>query len=162
MNPRAIIAQIRFLREAETHGLDPLVCWEWKGAVNSNGYGRFVMKDRHLLAHRLSYEFFIGEIPSGHNVCHVCDNRPCVNPHHLWVGTQSENLNDAVTKGRMHRPDTRAELNGNKKLDWPRVAKIREMHAGGAKAYIIAIQMGVSPSTIGDIVKCKTWRTGNV
>lgn len=160
-NPSMIIAPIRFLKQAETNGLDHLSCWNWKGAQNSNGYGRFILKNKHVLAHRVSYEFFIGTIPDGMVVCHACDNRLCVNPHHLWIGSQSDNLKDAASKGRMHMPDTRAELNGNKKLTWPKVCEIRQMHEGGAKAYIIAKMFGVSPGTIGDIVKFKTWRNAD-
>lgn len=149
----------RFLRQTETHNFSEEKCWAWSGAVNSNGYGRFSMNNKFVLAHRVSYELFIGCIPDGKNVCHSCDNRLCVNPHHFWLGSQSENLKDAVSKGRMFRPNTTGENNGNRKLSADDVEKIRSMHDGGQKKYQIAELFGVSPSTIGDVISRKTWRT---
>jgi hypothetical protein len=133
-------------------------CWEWHGIVNSNGYARFSFKDKHVLAHRFSFELFVSAIPAGFVVCHSCDNRLCVNPHHLWLGTQADNLADAVAKGRMFRPDTRAEKNGNKKLTWKKVRAIREMAASGAKNHLIAKSFGVSNGTIGNVVNFETWK----
>lgn len=149
---------VRFLRQAETHGLSEDACWTWAGITNSNGYGRFSLKDNHRLAHRVAYELFVGPIPDGKNVCHSCDNRLCVNPHHLWLGSQSENLQDAVAKGRMVHPNTRGERNGNGKLKQADVDLIRAMFAGGQKKYRIAERFGVSPTTIADIIGGKTWR----
>jgi hypothetical protein len=133
-------------------------CWEWSGITNSNGYGRFSFKDVHRLAHRVSFEIFFGPIPQGMNVCHRCDNRLCVNPEHLWLGTQSENLRDAVSKGRLSQPDTAAEKNGNRRLDWEKVQAIRDMHRSGVKKYHIAGLFGVSPSTIANITNFETWK----
>lgn len=158
MDSRAILKPVRFLKQANTHGLDPEVCWAWTGAVNSNGYGRFIDKNRHVLAHRSSYEIFVGVIPEGMNVCHSCDNRLCVNPHHLWLGSQSENLKDAARKGRRFAPDTRGERNGNRRLSQADVERIRSMYAGGQRKFRIAQAYGVSPSTVTDIVSFKTWK----
>lgn len=133
-------------------------CWEWGSVLNSNGYGRFMVQNKHRLAHRVSYEIFFGEVPDGLRVCHRCDNRLCVNPMHLWLGTQSENLKDAVSKGRMKHPDTRAEKNGNTKLTWEHVRNIRAMHNTGVRKYHIASLFGVSPSTVGNIVNQETWK----
>lgn len=158
MLPRLILAPIRFLAKADTHGLDPEVCWEWQGPINPNGYGRFVVQNKHVLAHRWAYAAFVGPIPNGQNVCHACDNRRCVNPHHLWLGTQSENLRDAVAKGRMKPPALRGEANRNRKLDADTVRKIRAMHEGGFPRYRIAAHFGVAPSTIGSIISGQTWK----
>ncbi|MCW2405080.1 hypothetical protein M2336_001709 [Sphingobium sp. B1D7B] len=158
MTGRVIPTHIRFLRLTETNGLDTEVCWPWLGPVNSNGYGRFSLRNSHILAHRQSYRLFKGEIPEGMNVCHSCDNRLCVNPEHLWLGTQSENLRDAVAKGRMKHPDTRGERNGNRKLAAADVAAIRKMHSGGLPKYRIAERFGVSPSTVGNIINGDTWK----
>ena len=83
--------------------LDPFTgCWEWNRAIDPNGYGA-ARNDRKIGAHRLSYEEFIGPIPKGMNICHSCDNTKCVNPDHLWVGTQKENIHDGLKKGRINR-----------------------------------------------------------
>ena len=158
MDSRKILRPIRFLKQADTSDLDAGVCWRWIGAVNSNGYGRFVDKNVHKLAHRSSYEMFVGNIPDGQNVCHTCDNRLCVNPHHLWLGTQSANIKDAVSKGRIFRPNTNGERNGNRKLCDNDIRRIRAMFEGGQRKYRIAECFGVSPSTIGEIIAGKIWK----
>lgn len=75
-------------------------CWLWKGSVGSNGYGKINNKGQHLSAHRASYTVFKGAIPKGKHVCHSCDIRTCVNPDHLWIGTQRDNIQDMIEKGR--------------------------------------------------------------
>ena len=81
-------------------------CWLWTARRNAKGYGQLCRshdgKSRAFYAHRVMFEFFNGPIPSGLMVCHRCDNPPCVNPGHLWVGTNSDNIKDAVKKQRMH------------------------------------------------------------
>lgn len=73
-------------------------CWEWAAAkIGKGGYGII----NHKLAHRLSWEIFKGPIKDGHYVCHHCDNPPCVNPKHLFLGTRHDNMQDCVKKGRM-------------------------------------------------------------
>ena len=101
---------------------------------------------------------FFGEIPTGLNVCHRCDNRLCVNPEHLWLGTQTENLKDAVEKGRHKVPDTSGEKNGNRSLDWGKVRTIRQMHAKGVRKFHIAKLFKVSPSTVANVVNSETWK----
>jgi len=147
----------RFLADVVDHR-NKQSCWVWQGIKNSNGYGRFSLNDKHRLAHKISFEMFVGAIPDGFNVCHNCDNRLCVNPLHLWLGTQSENLKDAVVKGRMFRPDTTGEKNGNRKLDWNQVRTIRQMVANGTLKSEAARAFKVSPSTVGEIVNNKIWK----
>lgn len=133
-------------------------CWNWTGIENSNGYGRFSYKDSHRLAHRVSYMIFFGEIPQGFMVCHQCDNRKCVNPSHLWLGTQSDNLKDAVAKGRMVTPDTSGECNGNRKLNWQKVRQIRDLHDRGMLKSHLAQLFRVSPSTVSNIINNDIWK----
>ena len=80
-------------------------CWEWTASCRSNGYGAFKTKDKTHGTHRLSYELINGFITDPTlKVCHKCDNRKCVNPNHLFLGTQSDNMKDCYNKGRMFIP----------------------------------------------------------
>lgn len=74
-------------------------CWEWTGALRV-GYGVIKFEKKSLSTHRASYEIFIGPIEDGLFVCHKCDNRKCINPEHLWLGTQKDNMQDCLSKGR--------------------------------------------------------------
>lgn len=78
-------------------------CWEWTAAKNGeNGYGVFSIKNRLVFAHRFSYKTFNGDIPKGLYVCHSCDNKVCINPGHLWLGTAKENIRDCIKKRRWY------------------------------------------------------------
>ncbi len=76
-------------------------CWEWTAATRGNGYGAFKFNRKGIDAHRMSYILFHGEIAKGLLVCHSCDNRVCVNPKHLFLGTSKQNYEDAVSKGKI-------------------------------------------------------------
>lgn len=78
-------------------------CWEWIARKNKGGYGTFQLNKKPILAHRFSYLIFKGEFFNGLLVCHKCDNPKCVNPEHLWLGTQKENMLDCYKKGRRNK-----------------------------------------------------------
>jgi hypothetical protein len=75
-------------------------CWTWVGYLWSTGYGAIRVNGKKTLVHRLMYSLFWGKIPDGFLVCHVCDNPLCVNPLHLFVGTNNDNVKDCLQKGR--------------------------------------------------------------
>lgn len=77
-------------------------CWVWNGSrLKPYGYGLFCIGKRNVIASRWSWEFFVSKIPKGMFVCHHCDNPPCVNPFHLFIGTHSDNMKDCAQKGRL-------------------------------------------------------------
>ncbi len=78
-------------------------CWIWTGNISKYGYGYLSINDKNVRAHRCSYSLFVGEIPKDLYVCHTCDLRCCVNPRHLFLGTQRDNMKDMVAKGRASR-----------------------------------------------------------
>lgn len=88
----------RFLKHVDKKGDDD--CWEWTGARFEKGYGAFKFMGKIARASRVAYTLYIGEIPNELHVLHQCDNPPCVNPNHLWLGTHIDNMRDMIKKGR--------------------------------------------------------------
>lgn len=89
-------------------------CWEWQGYRIDKGYGRLRHEGGKKLAHRVSYEAFVGAIPDGMCVLHKCDNPPCVNPDHLFLGTNLDNVKDCINKGRHKGVYNSPFVKGNK------------------------------------------------
>jgi len=139
-------------------------CWIWSGSRIHHGYGR-VKRDRRLeLAHRVAWELVNGPVPDGLCVLHHCDNPPCVNPAHLFVGTNSDNILDAVAKGRaahQSHPErvARGEGTAAAKLTAAQVIEIRQLHRPRRVSYpMLARRYGVSKQTIKNIVTGRWWR----
>ena len=120
------------------------------------GYGRFRLGDKKFLAHRLAWQFTHGSIPEGLCVCHHCDNPGCVNPHHLFLGTRTDNMQDAVRKGRIAHQT--GEAHGMSKLTENEVLEIRGLLAEGKRSgEDIGAKFGVSRQTVFKIKTGKVW-----
>ena len=131
-------------------------CWEWTASRSSVGYGKIRIDDKMVLAHRWSYERYRGEIPDGMFVCHHCDNRACVNPNHLFLGTPADNMADRDIKGR--QAEQKGEFNGYAKLSNSDVIAIKaRLAAGGETHKAIAADYGMSRQAIGFINTGTTW-----
>lgn len=138
-------------------------CWEWTGSLKSSGYGQFWLRGRMLAAHRVAFEIAGGAIGLAQDVCHRCDNRRCVRPSHLFVGTRSENMLDASRKGRCWQQTSpekqpRGERHGRARLSESDVRAIREGVAHGAAKGEVADRFGVTVSTVKSIASRRTWR----
>jgi hypothetical protein len=134
-------------------------CWEWQGYVNEQGYGQFRCGSGPLLrAHRVSYEIHHGPIPDGHHVCHRCDNRPCVNPCHLFAGTDADNLSDMDAKGRRVNAPQLGEKHGMSKMTVADVHAIRELATAGIEYREIGRRYGISGTHAHRIATRKSWR----
>lgn len=130
-------------------------CIVWLGERIWNGYGRVGFGSKRQLVHRVVFEHEYGPIPDGMLVCHSCDNRPCCNPAHLFLGTHAENSQDASRKGRVFRP--LGERAPAAKLLETDIPKIRRLHAAGVSYRTIGDAFGVTPDCIGKIATGKNW-----
>ncbi len=141
--------------EMITKGATPDDCWSWAG-TKTDGYGmiRSGRGGRMVLAHRVSYQLSRGPIPDGICVLHKCDNPPCTNPEHLFLGTRADNNADKAAKGRWRGGCLLGEANPAAKLTWGQVAEIR---ASGLSQSSIAKTYGVDQKTISLIKRGITW-----
>lgn len=130
-------------------------CIEWIASKDPIGYGKFKFEDTQL-AHRAAYLLIKGKIPAGKEICHTCDNRACVNPLHLQLGSHKENMEDMVSKNRSAKP--RGVLNGQAKLEEGAVYDIRCKYTTGDFTYKeLAEEYECSPQQIGRIVRHEDW-----
>jgi hypothetical protein len=131
-------------------------CWEWQASLWVTGYGKFLLNGHEMLSHRIAYELSIGPIPEGMHVLHHCDNPPCVNPSHLFLGTQVDNMHDMFSKNRQNH--AYGEAIGAAKLTEVSVIEIRYLYAtGGHSQRELGTIFGIDHSVISDIVTRKTW-----
>lgn len=118
-------------------------CWEWHASMLPNGYGAIQYHRQKTGAHRVSWIIHYGEIPSGLFICHKCDNKKCVNPEHLFLGTAKDNARDRANKGRSFRPI--GELNSQiKMIGSRRTEALREFRISLETVDVVAKKHGVS------------------
>ena len=148
LNKRSLV---RFWKRVDKKGDND--CWIWIGGRLTRGYGAFKVGTKCISAHRFSWKIHFGDIPTGMVVCHKCDNPPCVNPKHLFLGTQAENQHDKKEKGRA----ARGEGNNKAKLTERNVKEIRSLISLGLSSREIAKRYGVRHAAILDIKSNKNW-----
>lgn len=143
----------------KTGGADS--CWPWMAGTTNGGYGLFRAGRVRIRAHRYSYELVNGPIAANLCACHRCDNPPCVNPAHLFIGTPADNVADCIAKGRF---SIATGFRGgvpppNSKLRGADVLLIRSRFAKGNVAVReLAEETGISKSQIYDIINRKCWQ----
>lgn len=132
-------------------------CWLWLGTTNDDGYGRMTIRRKAIGAHRISFELLCHPIPKGMHVLHKCDVRSCVNPDHLFLGTNLDNMADKMAKGREAKGPNhkvKGEGNGNAKLsDW----QVLEIKESGLSQRKIAAKYGICQAVVSEIKTGKMW-----
>jgi hypothetical protein len=126
--------------------IDNSGCWLW---VKRNGeiaprYGQFVNNGKHYRSHVVAYEIFVGSIDKGQFVCHSCDNPPCCNPNHLFLGSPQDNSDDMVQKGRSN--------NGRQRISQEIIEKVRLLSGEGVSQEYIAKILKIGKGTVFDII----------
>ncbi|MGE5617840.1 MAG: HNH endonuclease [Sphingomonadaceae bacterium] len=144
-------------------------CWVWNGTIRQTGYGTLKIGGRMVAAHRLAYDLVKGPIPEDMCVCHACDNRTCVRPDHLFIGTRADNNRDMRIKGRAARGERhgththpervpRGERAAKAKLTNRQVVEIRRLRATGEASYgSLARRYGVSHRAIKKAITGESW-----
>jgi len=139
-------------------------CVEWEGGTGWKGYGRMHLSIKHTLprrtvkAHRFSWELHRGKIPEGMIICHKCDNPPCVNPDHLFIGTYQDNIDDQIRKGRLGRGETsnRATITEDQAVEAIR------LYAKYGKSYgvlvRIAREVGGGYNAVSQVIRGSSWQ----
>lgn len=137
-------------------------CWIFNSSKNKKGYGRISISfketktKKSFYAHRLSYLIYKGDIPEKMLVCHTCDNSSCINPDHLFLGTNKDNVFDMITKGR--RPSFTCEKNSMAKTTKEQVLEMRSKFSNGKYTQKdLAEEYKLDKSTVGSILRQETW-----
>lgn len=139
---------------------DSDACWEWQSYKDPNGYGRLNVRQSSKtyipkLAHRISYELAVCEIPEGKHVCHKCDNPGCVNPSHLFIGDAAANCSDKIAKGRMRYGVSRGEKHGRARLT---EKMVREIRASVGPSRVVAEKYGISSRQVRAVRSREVWQ----
>lgn len=144
----------RFWERVDRSALSPGGCWTWLGASDRNGYGMVSWEKKRRLAHRVAWELERGSL-DGQCCLHKCDTPSCVNPDHLFLGSQLENIADMDAKGRRWRPAL--DRHPRRKLSSHDVVDVVSLRAFGARVCDLAAAFGVAGSTISMIVTGRNW-----
>jgi hypothetical protein len=135
--------------------VDPVTgCWLWEGLRSTDGYGKVTLNKRSMRAHRAVWELTRGPIPEGMFVLHRCDTPLCVNPEHLFVGSQKENRQDCARKGRTARGSGHFKT----ALTADGVMEIRRLVSRGRPPREVADQFGISVSSVGNLAARRSWK----
>lgn len=145
-------AQQRFWKKVDKRGTPD--CWNWFASTYPNGYGIFYLKGKLTGAHRISYMISYGVIPIHLEVCHHCDNRKCVNPKHLFLGSQKDNMQDACKKGRMAHGERLPQT----RLSVEKVGKIIDDYLMGKTFVELVAKYKCGKTTIQAILTERTWK----
>jgi hypothetical protein len=143
-------------------------CWDWQFALDRKGYGKMAIKypgtkrNRMLLCHRVAYFLSEGEFPAKLSVLHKCDRPVCCNPDHLFLGTQDDNIQDMMRKGRHNSYSPNRSMGENintAKLNADQVREIRRLYAlGGYTQVRLAAMYGISSASLSALVRGVSWK----
>lgn len=153
MPPAPIDPAVRYAAKFEPAGPDD--CWEWTAGRYKRGYGAFWDGTIRTSAHRYGYTLKVGPIPDGLWVLHRCDNPPCQNPAHWFLGTAGDNNEDRHSKGRSQGP--RGEQAGHARLSESQITEIRSLYLSGTPQREIADRYSISRPTVSGIVRGARW-----